>query len=146
MLVEAAVWQPEAPRPSIEEALADPHIGPYLAGWPRSGDYGVIAEAGAPVGAAWYRTFSRAEHGYGFVDDDVPELSIAVVASHRRHGIGRQLLLDLVDMSAAQGYPALSLSVAEENPARRLYLTVGFVPVEKVGGSWTMVYRSSDSH
>lgn len=139
MLGEAAVWRPDKPTPTAEQVLADPRYSMYLAGWPRPGDYGLIAEQEEPVGAAWYRTYDGAEHGYGFVAEDVPELSIAVIVSRRREGIGRRLLLDLVNASVSQGYPALSLSVREANPARRLYESVGFVPVEKYGSSWTMV-------
>jgi ribosomal protein S18 acetylase RimI-like enzyme len=97
------------------------------------------------VGAAWYRTYTAANPGYGFVAEDVPELSIAVVASRRYEGIGRRLLLDLIDASLAQGYAAMSLSVREKNPARRLYESAGFVLIEKHGTSWTMVRYAGQS-
>lgn len=139
MLGEAAVWRPDKPTPTGDEVLADPRYSVYLRGWPRPGDHGVVAEAAEPVGAAWYRTYDRTDHGYGFVADDVPELSIAVVAAHRGQGIGRQLLAALVEASEAQGHRALSLSVAENNPARLLYESVGFVLVEQQGHSCTMV-------
>jgi ribosomal protein S18 acetylase RimI-like enzyme len=139
MLGEAAVWRPDKPTPTGDRVLADPRYSMYLAGWPRPGDYGLIAEQHAPVGAAWYRTYTEASHGHGFVAEDVPELSIAVVASRRHEGIGRRLLVGLINASDSQGYPALSLSVAEANPARRLYVSVGFVPVETHGSSRTMV-------
>jgi ribosomal protein S18 acetylase RimI-like enzyme len=145
MLGESAVWRPDKPTPSGEEVVADPRYSMYLAGWPRPGDYGVVADDGEPVGAAWYRTFTEAVHGYGFVGEDVPELAIAVVASRRHEGIGRRLLVELVDASVEQGYPAISLSVAEENPARRLYESVGFVVVGKHGGSWVMVRHADRS-
>jgi len=136
------VWRPDKPTPTAGEVLADPRYSMYLAGWPRPGDYGLIAEQDGPVGAAWYRTYTEASHGYGFVAEEVPELSIAVVASRRHEGIGRRLLIDLIDASDRQGFAALSLSVAEANPARRLYASVGFVPVEKNGSSWTMIRRT----
>ena len=139
MLGEAAVWRPDKPTPTGDEVMADPRYAMYLAGWPRPGDLGLVAEQGAPVGAAWYRTYTEAEHGYGFVADDVPELSIAVIASRRHEGIGRTLLTALVEASVAEGHRALSLSVAENNPARRLYESVGFVAVDQHGGSWTML-------
>jgi ribosomal protein S18 acetylase RimI-like enzyme len=139
MLGEAAVWRPDKPTPTADQVLADPRYSMYLAGWPRPGDHGLIADQDAPVGAAWYRTYTEASHGYGFVAEDIPELSIAVVASRRHDGIGRRLLVDLINASDSQGYLALSLSVAEANPARRLYESVGFVPVEKHESSWTMV-------
>ena len=63
--------------------MADPRYAGYLSGWPRHGDVGLVAEQDGPVGAAWYRTYTEADHGYGFVAEDVPELAIAVVASRR---------------------------------------------------------------
>jgi GNAT superfamily N-acetyltransferase len=146
MLGEAAVWRPDKPTPTADQVLADPRYAMYLAGWPRQGDYGLIAEQDGPLGAAWYRTYTEASHGYGFISADVPELSIAVIASRRRDGIGRQLLIELINASIDQGYPALSLSVREENPARGLYESVGFVSVEKHGSSWTMVRHATRSN
>jgi ribosomal protein S18 acetylase RimI-like enzyme len=145
MLGEAAVWRPDKPTPTAEQVMADPRYALYLAGWPRHGDYGLVAEQGEPVGAAWYRTYTKADHGYGFVAEDVPELSIAVIASRRHAGIGRRLLIGLIEASVAQGYRAMSLSVAENNPARDLYESAGFVPVEKHGRSWTMVRHAAQS-
>ena len=131
MLGESAVWRPDKPKPAAEQVLADPRYARYLAGWPRQGDHGVVAEQDAPVGAAWYRTFTEAEHGHGFVAEDVPELAIAVIAGRRHEGIGRRLLVDLIEASEAQGHPSLSLTVNHGNPARRLYEAVGFQPVGK---------------
>ena len=146
MLGEAAVWRPDKPTPTAEQVMADPRYALYLEGWPRQGDYGLVAEQDGPMGAAWFRTYTEATHGYGFVADDVPELSIAVIASRRHEGIGRRLLMELVEASVAQGYRGLSLSVAENNPARRLYESTGFVLVEKNGHSWTMVRRVAASN
>lgn len=145
MLGEAAVWRPDKPTPTGDQVLGDPRYALYLAGWPRRGDYGLVAEQDGPVGAAWYRTFTAASHGYGFVAADVPELTIAVIASRRREGIGRRILIDLVDASVGHGYRALSLSVREANPARRLYESVGFVCVGKHGTSWTMIRPAAQS-
>jgi ribosomal protein S18 acetylase RimI-like enzyme len=139
MLGEAAVWRPDKPTPTADQVLADPRYSMYLAGWPRPGDFGLIAEHDAPVGAAWYRTYTEAKPGRGFVTQEIPELSIAIITSRRREGIGRRLLVDLIKASENQGYAALSLSVAEANPARHLYESVDFVPVETHGSSWTMV-------
>jgi ribosomal protein S18 acetylase RimI-like enzyme len=145
MLGEAAVWRPEKPTPTGDQVIADPRYAMYLTGWPRQGDYGLVADLDGPVGAAWYRTFTEATHGYGFVAEDVPELSIAVIAPRRHEGIGRRLLVELIEASVAQGYRALSLSVVEENPARGLYESTGFVPVEKRGRSWTMIREAARS-
>ncbi len=131
MLGEAAVWRPDIPTPTADEVMADPRYAMYLAGWPRHGDFGLLAEQDGPLGAAWYRTYTEMSHGHGFVAEDVPELSIAVVASRRHEGIGRLLLIGLIEASKVQGYAALSLSVNNGNPARGLYESVGFQPVGK---------------
>ncbi len=142
MLGEAAVWRPDKPTPSGDEVLADPRYSMYLAGWPRWSDFGLVAEQGGPVGAAWYRAYTHVSHGHGFIAEDVPELSIAVIATRRREGIGRRLLNALIEASVTQGWQALSLSVAENNPARSLYESVGFALVERHGHSCTMVRQA----
>lgn len=131
MLGEAAVWRPDKPTPTADEVMADPRYAMYLAGWPRPGDFGLVAEQDGPLGAAWYRTYTEMSHGYGFVAEPVPELSIAVSASRRHEGIGRLLLVGLIEASEDQGHAALSLSVNHANPARGLYESVGFQPVGK---------------
>jgi hypothetical protein len=79
MLYEAAAWNPDWPHEQVIEALANPMVERYHRGWGRPGDAGVIAELdGEPVGAAWYRLFTAEEPGYGFVDEETPELGIAV--------------------------------------------------------------------
>lgn len=123
--------------------MADLRYAMYLAGWPRQGDYGLVAERDVPLGAAWYRTYTEEEHGYGFVDVSVPELSIAVIASHRHQGIGRLLLVGLIEASEVQGHAALSLSVNIANPARRLYESVGFQAVETRDSGMTMVRHAA---
>jgi GNAT superfamily N-acetyltransferase len=146
MLGEAAVWRPDKPTPTADEVMADPRYAMYLTEWPRRGDYGLVAEQDGPVGAAWYRTYTEANHGYGFVAEDVPELSIAVIAARRHEGIGRRLLVGLIEASIAQGYAALSLSVNSANPAYGLYESVGFQPVENRESSTTMVRHAGNSN
>jgi GNAT superfamily N-acetyltransferase len=139
MLGEAAVWRPDKPTPTGEQVMADSRYAMYLVGWPSESDFGLVAEHDGPVGAAWYRTYTEAIHGYGFVAEDIPELSIAVIATRRREGIGRRLLVELIDASVARGHSALSLSVNANNPARQLYQEVGFQDVELQGSTWTMI-------
>jgi GNAT superfamily N-acetyltransferase len=93
------------------------------------------------VGAAWYRIFSADEPGYGFVDEQTPELAIAVVPSQRGKGVGEQLLLALIERARQAGYERLSLSVEPGNPARKLYERHGFRVVDEGAEAWTMVAR-----
>lgn len=138
MLVEAVNWLPgrDFDRGRV---LADPGSAHYVAGWMRAGDLGTVAEdAGTPVGAAWLRLLPADDPGYGFVATDVPELSMAVAASHRRRGIGRRLLRATVARARAAGHPAVSLSVERGNPARDLYRAEGFQVVRPDPGADTM--------
>lgn len=139
MLVEACNWngQQRATRYDVE---LDPHLRRYLSGWPRMQDIGVVAAVDAwAVGGAWARTFSARDPGYGYVAADVPEISMAVVASWRGRGIGRRLLQALVDAAREQGWRALSLSVEDGNPAVQLYRAAGFTTVGRNGSSDTML-------
>lgn len=140
VLATAADWREETAIRPTHEVMAEPQLAHYIAGWPRDGDQGVIAEAASqPVGAAWWRFFDPDEPGYGFVDADTPELSIGVLPAQRGRGIGGQLLHALVGEARQRELPALSLSVEMENPAARLYRRLGFREVGTVGGSLTMV-------
>jgi ribosomal protein S18 acetylase RimI-like enzyme len=128
MLYEAATWRPGRRRSSASEVLSLPEIAVYISGWGRPGDEGLIAEAetGEPVGAAWYRLFSEEAHGFGFVNAETPELTIAVRKDLRGRGIGGALLEDLIACARKAGLPALSLSVEADNPALRLYERAAF--------------------
>jgi ribosomal protein S18 acetylase RimI-like enzyme len=90
------------------------------------------------VGAAWFRLFTDANAGYGFVDAETPELSIAVVPSRRGAGLGSELLDALLDRARADGYAAISLSVEKGSPAVGLYERHGFEVVREDDGGVTM--------
>lgn len=140
MLYEAsfAMDEPKPPRDAIQQ----PQIFRYISGWGRSGDRALVADvAGQRVGAAWYRLFPISDPGYGFVDEATPELSIAVTPGQRGRGVGRALLERLLDEAQADGFDALSLSVARSNaPARGLYERCGFqvVAVDEAEDGVTM--------
>jgi GNAT superfamily N-acetyltransferase len=106
----------------------------------RPGDAAVIAvEGGRTVGAAWYRLFDDAATRPAEVrDSETPEVVIAVVPDRRGHGIGGALLEALKAKARADGFAALSLGVAEANPAMRLYERHGFVRVETARKRWRM--------
>jgi ribosomal protein S18 acetylase RimI-like enzyme len=134
-LLRAANWDPSRePRP-----LDDPTLAPYRDGWGQDGDLAVIAEAaGHAIGAA----YCRLTKGYGFIDDDTPEVTIGVESSYRGQGIGSQLLSALADVARSHAFERLSLSVEQDNPARRLYERAGYRQVRvDAGGGVVMVVR-----
>ena len=140
MLYEAVYWRPGDRKPPETEMLADDRFMRYVSGWGRPGDVGVIAEdeSGRPFGAAWFRLFSKDQPGYGFIDEFLPELSVAVQDDSRGRGVGTALLLSLLKEAATAGFPALSLSVSADNPALHLYQRLGFAKVKSVEGGWPM--------
>lgn len=139
MLAVAADWRPDTAVRSTSEVLAEPALAHYVEGWPRPGDFGVVAEdTDVRVGAAWCRQHTADDPGYGYVADDVPEVSIGVVAGRRGEGIGRRLMTAVIEAAGARGVDALRLSVEVDNPARRLYDRIGFVVVDDALGAVTM--------
>ena len=132
MLRHAFYWRSGG---DVEDSL----LWRYVSGWGRRGDAALIAlEGGFPIGAAWYRLFSRAEPGFGFVDEETPEVAVAVVPSRRGRGIGSELLESLVALAREQGHEGLSLTVASDSPAMHVFEKQGFERVEETDGSWTM--------
>lgn len=122
---------------------AEDHAWRYVDRWPRPGEFGVVAEdeAGRPIGAAWARLLGADRPGYGYVADGVPELSIGVEPGHRGQGVGRALLVALLEAARAAGHDRISLSVEPENRAALLYKSLGFEVVGRNGGSDTMLLR-----
>ncbi|MEU1210351.1 GNAT family N-acetyltransferase [Nocardia sp. NPDC005825] len=107
-----------------------PGLGHFVEGWGAAGDLGVIGGFdGVPLGAAWLRLLTAEDPGYGYVDDDTPELAIGVAPESRGTGLGTALMTALLD-AAREQYDAVSLSVRLENPAHRLYQRLGFVEID----------------
>lgn len=134
MLHHAYYWKERKP---------DAGPGPvqlYVKAWGRPGDTAVIALLeGFPVGAAWFRLFETTAPGYGFVDEQTPELAVAVVPNARGKGCGSALLGALLDRARADGYHALSLSVDRHNEgAIALYEQYGFSQVDETPDSFTL--------
>jgi ribosomal protein S18 acetylase RimI-like enzyme len=136
MLRHAYYWR-------ADEAFEDEEpLSRYVNGWGRAGDAALVAIQGAnPVGAAWYRLFTREHPGFGYVDDETPELAIAVVPNRRGGGMGSTLLDALVDRAREEGYGQISLSVEAGSPAVGLYERHGFAKVAESDHSWTMLSR-----
>ncbi|HEY9750759.1 MAG TPA: GNAT family N-acetyltransferase [Allocoleopsis sp.] len=127
MLFEAAHLRDEG-ETNIQAAKDHPLLARYVEGWGREGDLGFVAIATAmsqKVGAVWIRLWPETEKGFAWVADDLPELAIAVLPEHRNQGIGNQLMAHLLE-AAKPLYPAISLSVRDNNPALRLYQRWGF--------------------
>jgi len=134
-MLYAALFVPPDEPPLPREILDDPKVAHYVDAFGTSnGDVGFIAVEGEPIGAAWVRLLTGDDRGFGYVDDDAPELSIAVVPEHRGNGLGTALMECLLAEA-----PRCSLSVDDRNPALRLYERLGFVTVSSRRHSLTML-------
>ena len=119
---------------SAEAAKTNPRLSMWVKDWGREGDRGLIAYDPATsrkLGAAWLRLWSDPACSSGYVDERTPELAIAVLPECVGQGIGADLIAALIEQ-AGGSYPAISLTVREGNPARRLYERQGFVEIEQV--------------
>ena len=137
MLDAAAFWRPMPKgllarlgqvvlRPLLR-LLVRNYLGLYHRDWGRPGDTGFVAEIdGRRVGAVWYRLFTETSHGDGYIDERTPELAIAVESGYRGRGVGRALLRRIEEQARVDGLARIGLSVDADNPAKRLYESVGY--------------------
>jgi ribosomal protein S18 acetylase RimI-like enzyme len=125
---------------TLDDVDGSHDLSHYFTSFPSGQDFGLADVDGDTVRAVAWLVFLRVEDpGYGFVDGDVPELSITTFAGHRGQGIGGALLSKLINRAQSRGIRGISLSVADRNGARRLYERAGFEVVGRNGGSDTML-------
>lgn len=134
-----SLYVPDGRAPFERSILAHRDIARYVEGWGREGDCGFVAldENGRPVGAVWLRLLKGEERGFGYVDDETPELGMAVLPEYRGRGVGTSLLSRVIEAAGGK-YEYISLSVSAGNPAARLYRRLGFEEVRQSGDARTM--------
>lgn len=134
-----SLYVPEGRPPFDRSVLSRPDVARYVKDWGRENDAGFVAldEDGRPIGAIWLRLLKGAERGFGYVDDETPELGVAVLPAYRGRGVGTSLLTRLIEAAGGM-YEYISLSVSAGNPAMRLYRRLGFEEVGQSGDSITM--------
>ena len=135
MLFEA-LFAPPGSAPIPRSALDTPEVSRYVDGFgPHPGDVGFVAIADdQPIGAVWVRSIQ----GYGHIDDQTPELTIAVTRDWRGQGVGTALMARITEL-----VPRISLSSDILNPSIALYKRFGFEIVDRVGTSVTMLRRAT---
>jgi GNAT superfamily N-acetyltransferase len=139
-LYTALDWDPQRELPPPDLTLQHPQAARYHQRWGRPGDLAVIASLdGACVGVAYCRLFTESDHGHGYVDEQTPELAVAVHEDHRGRGIGAQLMTELARIAQDAGFKRLSLSVDTHNPARRLYARLGYREIHSDEGGVRMI-------
>ncbi|OPA75283.1 histone acetyltransferase [Paenibacillus selenitireducens] len=140
MLYES-LYVPEGGCPFPRDVIHEPSLSKYVEGWGRIGDYGYIAidAQGERVGSVIMRFFKESNQGYGYVNEETPELNIAIIDAYRGKGIGTLLLESILEYGKAKQLPAISLSVDPNNYAVKLYERYGFHEIGMVDTSITMI-------
>lgn len=116
-----------------------PELIKYITDWREELEYGLVAVdlvENKKIGAVWLKLFTKDNGGYGYVSEEIPELSMAILPDYRGFGVGTELLKKLIDESK---FNRISLSVDSDNEAVNLYKKFGFEEYKKEGSSVTML-------
>lgn len=131
-IFHVALWDPPPAPPRPREVLDRPDVRIYAEHWgEREGDVGVAGEVPGHrglIGACWMRSL-RDGQGMGYLDDETPQLGIALFPEFQHRGYGEPLMRAALEAARAHGYRRVSLTVHPGNPAASLYRRCGFVEV-----------------
>lgn len=140
MLYEALFVPPGHPK-YPRSVLKKPELQKYVESWGQDVyDVAIVAtHEDELIGAIWGRKFKSEKKGYGYVDDNTPEISIAIFPSYRNQGIGTSLMAQIEGEYLTLGVTQLSLSVDKINPAKNLYDRCGYQVIEEQETAVTMI-------
>lgn len=141
MLYEAIYFADENQR-LPKSIVFEPQLSKYIDNFGQKGDLAfVIIVENQLVGAIWTRLFPESNGGYGFFDEETPELSMAIKENYRNRGFGTRLLKKLLEALKINGFEKVSLSVDKRNRALDLYRRIGFETVSEQKTSLTMLKK-----
>jgi len=142
MSLYEALFVPNGDEPFDQSIIDSPAISKYVDKWGRIGDFGfLVFDKNDYVGAAWGRQFSVTNKSYGFVDTNIPEVSIAIMPKYREQGIGTELMTRLIMLADEKGYTSISLSVDKRSRAVSLYKKLGFLTIDEIETAYTMIKK-----
>lgn len=137
-----AIFQPDESNLAPRTILEKPELQVYIQGF---GDYetddclcAVVNEK--IVGAVWVRNIK----GYGSIDETTPEFAISLYKEYRGHGIGTDLMKQMLQRLKEKNYPKVSLAVQKKNYAVNMYLTVGFRIIAETEEEFIMIHEFSE--
>lgn len=126
--VASTGWPPEMQQAFLDQQHRAQHQH-YRGAYPE-GEWLIIERGGQAVGRLYLAE----------VGADINLIDISLLAEARGAGLGGAIMADLRDHAAARG-KGIELYVEKFNPARRLYLRLGFAAVEEAGVYDRMVWR-----
>lgn len=129
---------PDGQRVALVDMQARAREQAYRSAWPQARCLVVEQVEGGqslPVGRIWYARTADALH----------LIDISMLPERRGQGVGGACLKRLIGEAAAAGL-AVTLNVAADNPARRLYARLGFRCVTQRPPHLQMRLEPSDTH
>lgn len=121
-----ALWDPPPAKLRPVEVLQSAGVRIYAEGWGRGTDVGLVAMVDRrDIGACWMRLLPEGV-GLAYVDEQTPQLGIALEPEFQHMGYGGQLMRAALAAARSAGHRQVSLTVHPANPAIALYERCGF--------------------
>lgn len=134
-----AIFIPEGVSAPPKDIIKQPELQVYVKNFGEDkGDLCLVAQVeNEIVGAVWVRIMND----YGHIDDETPSFAISILKEYRKHGIGTELMKQMLMKLKVQGYRQASLAVQKMNYAVRMYKNVGFEIVDKNSEEYIMICK-----
>lgn len=137
-----AIFIPNGEEKLPKEIINEPELNVYIKDFGQKNDFCYVAEIeNELIGAIWIRQFTENEKGYGFVNSETPELSMAVTQKYRGNGIGKLMLDKMLNKLAELNFNQVSLSVDNRNFAYNFYKKNNFVEINSEKNSIKMLRK-----
>ena len=135
-----AIFQRDENNPIPRDDLEQPTLRVFYEDFGKPDDLCFVAVSdGQLVGAVWTRIISGDIKGFGNVDEHTPEFGVSLYKEWRGKGIGTALMRRMLAALKERGYTQTSLAVQTDNYAVKMYESVGFYTVKKMGEEYLMV-------
>lgn len=139
MLYEA-IFIPNGEKKLPKEIINEPELNIYIKDFGRKNDFCLVAEKETKlIGAIWIRQFNESEKGFGFVNLETPELSMAIIEKYRGNGIGKIMLNKMLSKITVLNFKQVSLSVDNRNFAYEFYKKNSFIEIDSEKNSVKML-------
>ena len=119
-----AIFQRDEKNLLPKTIISDPTLQVYIQNFgSEKDDHCLCAEIDKKViGAVWVRNIN----GFGTIDEETPEFAISLYKEYRGHGIGLEMMRQMLVLLKRKGYKKASLAVQKDNYALQMYQNVGF--------------------